>query len=73
MDRDNAESMTDRALLVHNVVEVGILMERTEGLPALKERVAKVENDLGWLKKAFWGWAIPGTMALVGVLVKLIR
>lgn len=73
MDRGSAESMTDRDLLVYNAVEVGILMERTEGLPELKERVTKVESDLGWMKRLFWGWAVPGTLALVGVLVKLVR
>ncbi len=73
MDRGSAESMTDRDLLVYNAVEVGILMERTEGLPELKERVTKVESDIGWMKRLFWGWAVPGTLALVGVLVKLVR
>ncbi len=72
MDRGSAESMTDRDLLVYNAVEVGILMERTEGLSELKERVTKVEGDVGWTKRLFWGWAVPGTLALVGVLVKML-
>ena len=73
MDRDSAESMDNRTLLVTIAVEVGILNERTEGLPELRQRVTKIESDMAWVKRFFWGWAVPGTLALVGVLVKLVR
>ncbi len=73
MDRGSAESMTDRDLLVHTAVAVGVLEERTEGLPEMRQRLTKVESDVGWMKRLFWGWAVPGTLALVGVLVKLVR
>ncbi len=73
MDRESAESMDDRALLVHNTVEVGILMERTEGLPEMRQRLTKVESDIGWMKRLFWGWAVPSTLSFVGIFVKLYR
>jgi len=69
----DTESMSDRDLLVHTAIVCGVLEERTEGLPDMWQRLAKVENDVGWLKKAFWGWAVPGTLSLVGILIKLLR
>lgn len=73
MDRRNLETMTERDLLVYTAVDVGILMERTEGLPELRQRLTKVESDMGWIKKVFWGWAVPSTLALIGFMVKVVR
>ncbi len=73
MDRDSAESMSDRDLLVSTAVEVGILNERTEGLPELKQRVTKLESDMGWMRRIFWGFAVPGTMAVVGLIVRMLK
>ncbi len=72
MDQKIAESLSDRALLVHTAVAVGVLEERTEGLPEMRQRLTKVEGDVNWTKRLFWGWAVPGTLALVGVLVKML-
>jgi len=73
MDRGSAESMTDRELLVTTAVEVGVLNERTKGLPELKQRVTRLENDMGWMRRMFWGFAVPGTMSIVGLIVKVVR
>lgn len=73
MDQNSAESMSDRDLLVRTAVEVGVINERTEGLPELKQRVTRLEGDMAWVKRFFWGWAVPGTLALVGVLVRLVK
>ena len=73
MDRDSAESMDNRTLLVTIAVEVGILNERTEGLPELKQRVTRLEGDMGWMRRMFWGFAVPGTMSVVGLIVKVVR
>lgn len=72
MDQKSAEALSDRALLVHTAVAVGVLEERTEGLPEMRQRLTKVESDIGWTKRLFWGWAVPGTLALVGILVKML-
>ncbi len=73
MDQKSAELLSDRDLLVHTAVAVGILEERTEGLPEMRQRLTKVESDVGWGKRLLWGWVVPGTLALVGVLVKTLR
>ena len=73
MDQKSAESLSDRDLLVHIAVKTGVLDERTEGLPELRQRLTKVEGDTGWLKRMFWGFAVPGTMAVVAVLFKTFR
>lgn len=73
MNRDSAEAMTDRDLLVDMRVVVGILEDRTEGLPDLRQRVTGVEHDMGWLKKIVWAIVVPGTIALGGILLKLFR
>ena len=73
MDQKIAESLSDRDLLVHTAVAVGVLEERTEGLPEMRQRLTKVESDVGWGKRLFWGWAVPSTLALVGFMVRAIR
>ncbi len=73
MDQKSAEALSNHDLLVHVAVEVGIVKDRTEGMPELRQRLTKVENDMGWVKKAFWGWAVPSTLALIGFMVKVIR
>ncbi len=73
MDQESAKSLSDRELLVHTAVAVGVLEERTEGLPEMRQRLTKVESDVGWIKRLFWGWVVPSTLSFVGIFVKLYR
>ena len=73
MDRESAESMSAHELQIENAIGIGILMERTDGVPELKQRVTKLESDMGWMRRMFWGFAVPGTMSVVGLIVKVVR
>jgi len=73
MDQKSAEALSDRDLLVRTAVEVGVINERTEGLPELKQRVTRLEGDMGWMRRIFWGFAVPGTMSIIGLVVKVLK
>ena len=73
MDQKSAEALSDRALLVRTAVEVGVINERTEGLPELKQRVTRLQGDMGWMRKIFWSFAVPSTMSMIGLVVKVLK
>lgn len=62
------EKRDDMLIEVHG--KVMVIDERTEGLKDLTERVAKVENDVKWIRRL--GVAIVPTTGFLGALVGTI-